>query len=138
MYTEWTIYVVLAGIAFVVALVSILKRWLKADEESAIVEAGLQQNSSGIEAKVDLTKPELIADDETAVARLCFGWGGGGMIVGILSGAATHGFVGALLGSVILSAAAIGLAVIIAITLDKRSMKIWNEKVKNHQLGLAE
>ena len=128
MYTEWTIYVVLAGIAFVVALVSVLKRWLSADEESAVVEAGLQQSSSGVEAKVDLTKPQLIADDETALSRLCFGWGGGGMLVGMLSGAATYGYVGALLGSVILSTAAIGVAVIIALMLDRQTMKTWNAK----------
>lgn len=153
MYTQWTLYVLLSGVAFAVALLSVMKQWLEADANAASVEAGLRrervQNSAVMSTAMDSvagstrdlpesavveteraearddSKPMLIADDETAVARLCFGWGGGGMLVGMLSGAATHGFVGALLGAVSLSAAAIGVAVIVALVLDRATLKAW-------------
>ncbi len=154
MYTQWTLYVLLSGVAFAVALLSVMKQWLAADANVATAEAGLRRERAEsntammtslggvaaggqdisesrtatparIEAR-DESKPMLIADDETAVARLCFGWGGGGMLVGMLSGAATHGFVGALLGAVCLSAAAIGVAVVVALVLDRETLKNWN------------
>ncbi|MEI8254380.1 MAG: hypothetical protein WCJ30_01775 [Deltaproteobacteria bacterium] len=154
MYTQWTLYVLLSGIAFAVAILSVMKQWLSADMDVATVETGLRreraENNAAMMASLDGTagsamdvpearsaaagrteardesKPLLIADDENAVARLCFGWGGGGMLVGMLSGAATHGFVGALLGSVILSAASIGVAVVVALVLDRATLKAWN------------
>ncbi|MEI8255921.1 MAG: hypothetical protein WCJ30_09625 [Deltaproteobacteria bacterium] len=154
MNSQWTLYVTLAGFAFAAALLSVIRQWLGADQNAATVEAGLQQGRevpeqrgmamsalSGAaegefappqtdtrsQARVE-SKPMLIADDEEAVARLCLGWGGGGMLVGMLSGAATHGFVGALIGAVTLSAAMVGVAVVIALVLDRQTLKAWNEK----------
>jgi hypothetical protein len=156
MYTEWTLYVLLSGVAFVVALASVMRQWLKSDADVAVAENGLrlerdrEQGGAAMMASLggtapserdlpeartaaadqtearDLSKPQLIAEDEGAVARLCLGWGGGGMLVGMLSGAATHGFVGALLGSVILSAASVGVAVIVALVMDRATLKAWN------------
>ncbi len=167
MYTEWTLYVLLSGIAFVVALASVMKQWLKADENVAVAENGLRAEQArerapggvsmmtaiggtaeqGMDASLPASRsvpveraepradarPILIAEDEGAVARLCFGWGGGGMLVGMLSGAATRGFVGALLGSVILSAAAVGVAVVVALVLDRATLKAWNAEQAKKQ-----
>lgn len=165
MNTEYTLYVLLAGIAFGAALFSVVSQWLKADEMTAAIETGLQvsflrgapQHVPGIgkmppqwplpsggvaprpatpptemfvapvetETKATETKPDLhlIGDDETALSRLCLGWGGAGTLLGMMAGGATYGFVGALLGAVIISTASVGAVVIAVVLLDRAKVK---------------
>jgi hypothetical protein len=166
MNTEYTLYVLLAGIAFATALLSVVSQWLKADEMTTAIETGLQVSflrgapghvpgigrmppqwplpSGGVaprpampaapevygprdetevevETKATETKPDLqlIGDDETALSRLCLGWGGAGTLLGMMAGGATYGFVGALLGAVIISTASVGAVVIAVVLLDR-------------------
>lgn len=160
MYTEWTLYVLLSGVAFVVAMVSVMRRWLRADADAEQAEMGLRAERGGHDEPAHiatmtamdgattadhsvaspargsvvvektgaraLARPTLIAESEGAVARLCFGWGGGGLLVGMLSGAATHGLLGALLGSVVVSAAAVGVVVVVVLVSDRATLRAWD------------
>ncbi|MEI8255252.1 MAG: hypothetical protein WCJ30_06210 [Deltaproteobacteria bacterium] len=148
MSAEYTVFVMLAGIVFGVALLAVIIQWLKADDISAAVEEGLARHvlerphvvlppifpgtlarvlpEAVTEAPVrDQSKPGLIGDDEVALGRLCFGWGAGGTVIGLVAGALYSGFVGALLGSVISSAVAIGVVVVVVLVRDQLTLNMW-------------
>ncbi len=149
MNAEYTVFVMLAGIVFGVALLAVVIQWLKADDFSASVEEGLQRHAlerphavlppifpgtaapvlpeaAAPESKAVVEpKPYLIGDDEKALARLCMGWGAGGTVAGMVAGALISGFVGALLGSVMLSTVSIGVLVLVVLVRDQLTMNMW-------------
>lgn len=169
MESEFSIFIALAAIAFCVALLAVVTQWLKADDEAAATEIGIQVSLKSLDRSsetlteqplqlsavadtmdhaipadrrtaerpapaavtdaeaesvyhlpaLEIENPEQLSDDTTSLSRLFFGWGLGGMAVGLGLGAAMYGFVGALLGGIVLSAASIGAVVVVVALLDR-------------------
>ena len=135
MDTGHTILIATAALAFGVALLAVITEWLKADEVAADVEKDMRANlermrtgaqdppetaTLAVNVALDAEVPATpaLADDETALSRLFFGWGIAGMVTGMALGAVMWGAVGALLGGVVLTAASIGLVVVAVLAID--------------------
>jgi hypothetical protein len=71
----------------------------------------------------EAAKDRPLADDETALSRLLFGWGATGMVFGLIAGASSAGAVGATIGAVLGSTLAIATVVIGVIVLDRIGAK---------------
>lgn len=85
---------------------------------SAEVAAAVEEPLYHLPA-LEAANPERLSDDVTSLSRLFFGWGTGGMVVGMGLGGAMYGFVGAMLGALALSAATIGGVVVVVALLDR-------------------
>ena len=156
MNSEFALYVSFAALAFGAALFAVVIEWLKSDASSAVVEAGLGANTlrrhsfeigtggtrtaesrevaKAVEPATTTgaapARPELIAEDEGALARLCLGWGASGTLLGMAAGAVIWGYVGALLGAVVFSTASIGAVVVAVLILDRMTLSAWNAATK--------
>ncbi len=144
MDTEHALFVATAAVAFGVALLTVITQWLKADDVAEDVELDVRNNlahlhSAAAESPTTRYGAELVsartaddtaadgvrhvtgklAEDETELARLFFGWGTAGMLVGLGLGGAMAGVVGALIGGVVMTAIAIGTVVVAVIVIDR-------------------
>ncbi len=134
MNSENTVNLLLVAISGV-AMLGVMLQWLRSDEAAVALGAGLRHSAlegtlgsvpeavapRGDDAVSARAQPVLLADDETALSRLCFAWGAGGTVLGLGVGAALSGFVGALLGSVVCSALAIAAVVVFVIVHDRKT-----------------
>ncbi|HEX7476231.1 MAG TPA: hypothetical protein VF331_00350 [Polyangiales bacterium] len=152
MDTEHAIFIATAAVAFGIALLAVITQWLKADEIAADVEVDVRTNLNEMRAVDNGTAkptatpqivtarleveagdtlgaaPAKLADDETALSRLFFGWGIAGMITGIALGAVMWGAVGALLGGVVLTALSVGTVVVGVLAVDRAREQAAKER----------
>jgi hypothetical protein len=142
MYTETTIFIAAAAVAFVSAAIAIVSHWIKVDDATSAAEvrvraslrelhaeAGDDAASRGAALAMTHTlaetagaleaAPACLADDETALSRLFAGWGGAGMLLGITCGGVVGGPTGALLGGVAATTVSIGAVVVAVLVIDR-------------------